>query len=819
MIEETSPDVPVAVNVMRGGMMTWRPPLTALVAIAAVSVAGWRSVDADAADWPPRSGGFVRSTADSVELEDPGWPREYEARDGHTVTIYQPQIEDWTDYAVLEGWSAVVITHPDSSSSIPGAVRFAALTETNLDTRSVRTFDLTIEEVRFPSLDSAQIERVRAFLDGVVARERILSLDRLLASVQRGQLMEEAKREPVNVEPPPILYSPVPAVLINLDGEPLFQLIQGTELAFAVNTNWNLFIGIADSTYYLLHDDDWLAADSLGDAWRSADPLPADFGRLPADSNWIKVREHLPSRPVPESEIPTVYVSTRPAELILTEGVADLRPIPGTDLLYVANTESDVLMSMGDGQYYYLVSGRWFRAPGLDGPWAAATDDLPEDFAQIPPDHELAHVRASVPGTEEADLAVIESQIPTTAVVHIDRMEARTVTFIGDPEFRSIEGTELAYAVNTESDVVRFGTAYYLCEDGVWFVSDTPTGPYRVATSIPDEIYSIPPSSPVHHVTYVYVYDTDEEAETVTCGYTAGYMGMYVAWSLVLWGTGWWYPPYYWYRRPWYPVYWAYPYSYGWAAWYNPYTGRYGAGGRYYGPYGGIGWGARYNPRTGTYARGAAAWGPYGATGWGAAYNPRTNTGLYTRQSGNAYARWGQSVVTRGDDWIRGGHYTTRRGSVRGFETSEGTQGVRFNPRGEGSGTVVRSDDDLYVGRDGNVYRRDEGGWSKWEGDGSWSPAEGSADRQAQVQDRTRDANRAAGGDRAQPIDRSAVQDRSRTRTTDAAARPSTGSDWSSVSRDLNRSRQARSYGNQRTQQSRNYRSTGGARMRGGRRR
>jgi len=34
---------------------------------------------------------------------------------------------------------------------------------------------------------------------------------------------------------------------------------------------------------------------------------------------------------------------------------------------------------------YYLVSGRWFSAPGFDGPWQFATNALPPDFARIRP--------------------------------------------------------------------------------------------------------------------------------------------------------------------------------------------------------------------------------------------------------------------------------------------------------------------------------------------------------------------------------------------------------------------------------------------------
>ena len=59
-------------------------------------------------------------------------------------------------------------------------------------------------------------------------------------------------------------------------------------------------------------------------------------------------------------------------------------PIPGTGLLRVINTDSVLFRNSGDGQFYFLVAGRWFRAASLDGPWSAASKNLPSDFARIP---------------------------------------------------------------------------------------------------------------------------------------------------------------------------------------------------------------------------------------------------------------------------------------------------------------------------------------------------------------------------------------------------------------------------------------------------
>ena len=62
-----------------------------------------------------------------------------------------------------------------------------------------------------------------------------------------------------------------------------------------------------------------------------------------------------------------------------------------------------------------------------------------------------------------------------------------------------IESTDLAYATNTNETVIKVGSQYFLLQDGVWFVADSPDGPWQLARTVPDEIYQIPPSSPVYN--------------------------------------------------------------------------------------------------------------------------------------------------------------------------------------------------------------------------------------------------------------------------------------------------------------------------------
>jgi hypothetical protein len=464
-------------------------------------------------------------------------------------------------------------------------------------------------------------------------------------------------------------------------------------------------------------------------------------------------------------------VSTKPAELLLLRGEPSYLLVNGTtDLLWVQNTESDLFRMGRTGPVYYLVAGRWFSAPGFNGPWTFATKSLPDQFKRIPLEHPRSRVLASVPGTAQAAEAVLLASVPQTARVNKKEIKPPEVAYQGDPKFEPIEKTSLSRAVNTDKDIIKVGDLYYMCFQGVWFVSKSAQGPWEVTSSIPQTIYEIPVSSPVHNVTYVTVVEEDSSDDWVTFAAVAGYTGMMVAWGCAVWGTGYYYPPY-WGYGGYYPYYYPYFPTYGYGAYYNPWTGAYGRTAVAYGPYGGAGITSRYNPRTGTYSRGAAAWGPYGARGYGQAYNPRTGTYAQTRQGSNVYGSWGSTAVQRGDDWARTARVTNNRGQTARITQGSGG-GTAISGRGPGGGgTVARSGSgDVYAGRDGNVYRNNGGSWQKYD-NGSWGnvdapqrdPANRPATAGTTASPRTMDAGTAGQLDR----DRAARTDGA-TRTRDA---------------------------------------------------
>jgi hypothetical protein len=761
-----------------------RPTAAAVTAFAlllnpALPLAAAQTAQPKAAPSP-----VAKAAAATTPSEDRPWPRFYGLPSGGSILIYQPQISSWDKQKQMVAFAAVSYRATDAEKPAMGTIKLETGTSVALSERLVSFQPLKITEANFPNVAKESVREITTQIEKAIPNEdRVIGLDRVLANLDKSGIIPK-NVEGIKADPPAIFFSKIPAVIVNIDGEPIWSPIKENDLKYAVNTNWDLFQHTPTNTYYLRNDASWLKAADVKGPWKAAGTLPASFKKLPAEENWKDVKASLPGKPA--TTVPKVFVSTTPGELILLTGQPNYLVVGKTDLLWVSNTESDVFRLGKTGPVYYLVAGRWFSAPDFTGPWKFASTSLPPEFKQIPLEHPRSRVLAAVPGTDQAAEAVLISQIPQTAKVKKKDVKAPDVAFQGDPQFQPIEQTTVQRAVNTDKDVFKVGDQYYMCYQGVWFVGTTASGPWEVASSVPEAIYKIPVSSPSYHVTYVTVEDNDDE--WVTFAAAAGYTGMMVAWGCAVWGTGWYYPPYYGYGG-FYPYYYGHFPTYGYSAWYNPWTGAYGRSARVYGPYGGAGVGARYNPRTGTYARGAAAYGPYGARGVAQAYNPRTGTYAATRQGSNVYSSWGSSYVQRGDDWAKTNRYTNNRtgNTTRTVRSSEGNAVIR---KGDNGGRVAAgSGGDVYAGRDGNVYRRESGGsWQKYE-NGGWQNTPN------QPGDRPTPANNRAGTDRP---------------ATTPAQRPNAGTTASPTTDQLNRDARARSEGTQRTQSYSNYRGSTG---------
>jgi hypothetical protein len=665
----------------------------------------------------------LMSLAPPAPAQDPGWPRQI-VKPGGTLIIYQPQIDNWKDLSTITWRQAFQLT-PTGGKQVVGAVSFNGTTSVDTATHMVLFYDINVSNTYFPSLSpasSAQMDQLfRTFVPPYVN----ISLDRVVAYVPKPQ---DVKTVELNNAPPLIFVSCAPAILLGIDGQGVFADLPHTDLKSVVTTTWPLFQDKSNSQYYLLVNNIWLTAGELNGPWPRTMNVPRDFKKLPNSGKFAEVLKAIPPPQIANPIIPGVFYATSPAEVILFDGQPTYTPISGTQLSFANNTDSPLFLYSPAQTYYYLAAGRWFSASSLDGPWSFASLSLPSDFANIPLTSPASAILASVPGTDEAKDAVLIAQIPTTMILNPTTAAAQArVSYSGPPEFAPITGTSLQYATNTVDKVIQVGDVYYLCLQGVWFMSTTPNGPWTTATSVPQVIYTIPPSSPVYNVTYVT--QTTTSNGNISASYTAGYLGAFVmgaaVGAVICSGTGYYYPPFIGYPPMGYPYYHPYatPYGYGYSTpYYNSHTGAYGYSNTTYGAYGKTTTAAQYNPYTGTYARGASTSNAYGRQSVGQAYNPYTGTYGATHQGSSPTAQWGQSYVQQGNKSAYTQHYSTANGSVGSIQGSQGGHGYATSSAFGNTYAGKNSSGDMYAGHDGNVYQSTGSGWQKYDNStNSWN--------------------------------------------------------------------------------------------------
>jgi hypothetical protein len=669
------------------------------------------------------------------------WPREIETAKGKVV-IYQPQLESFTGDK-LAARAAVSVTPTGEAAPVFGAVWVECRVSTDYDERLVKLLDVKVTNAKFPDAEPEHIKELSRLLESEIPGwDMDISLDGLLAGLEAVD-MEKAAAEKINTVPPRIIYASEPTVLVLIDGYPITQNVQDSKLKYVANTPFFIVQNPSDGMYYLKGGDFWYSTKDVTGGWQHTENVPKDIVELAEKS--------APDEEEPDTSFvdspPAIIVSTEPAELIQSDGEPEYASIEGTQLLYMSNSESDVVMDIESQKYYLLLAGRWYTASSLsDGEWTyVAHDKLPKDFAMIPPESDMGSVLVSVPGTKEAEDAVLENQIPQTA--EVDRKTATvTVRYDGDPEFEKCGDKGVAYAKNCDKTVLLIDKRYYCCDDAVWFESGRPDGPWEVSVEVPSAVQSIPPECPAYNVKYVYIYESTPEV--VYVGYTPGYTCSYVYGGVVVYGTGYWYRP--WYRHYYYPR----PVTYGFSVHYNPYTGWGFSFGFHWGWFGYRG----YRPYYGGW------WGPAGYRhgyrhGYGAGYHHGywhgVRAGYASGPRPTPYQTANRNI------------YKNRAAGVRstGVARPQPAAGPRQRPT-----ATPNINNDVFADRNGNVHRKTTTGWETHDKAGWTSP-----DRASQAKKQSYDRNKSDLTRQSQARDRGTQRTKNYSNFQRSTQRPSTG--------------------------------------------
>jgi len=606
------------------------------------------------------------------------WPQELESETGDLIRIFQPQIEALSGNS-LEARTAISVETTSTSGPVFGAIWMVARLDSDRSNRTAVIRDIDVTEVRMADVSEAQIEALARFIEeNVETSSMVIAIDQIVADLDgaEGQRPEVA----LNHEPPEIILSREPALLVMIDGEPTFQEIEGSSFERVVNTPFLIVRSGRDHFLYVGSNAWFDANDPLG-PWQLTTRVPEDIAKLVE-----------PSEDNADLSDTKIIVATEPTELVVTDGEPKWAPVEGMDLLYLENTDGNVFLELSSQRYYTLLSGRWYHSVEMLGQisWDhVPNDELPEAFRNIPTDSVNAAVRSQIAGTPEAQDAVLDNTIPQTAA--IDREDdSFSVSYDGEPDFAPIEKIQVEYALNTAAAVFKYGSTYYACDDGVWYSSLSPTGGWQVATEVPDAIYEIPADNPHHNVTYVKVYDVTPEV--VYVGYTPGYYGSYYSYGTVVYGTGWYYRP--WYGPYYYP---RYP-TWGFHVHYNPWTGwNFG-----------VSW--TNGPFRFTFSTGGAWWGVGGFRPY-----PRP----YVR---GGYRKTDIDINIDNSINIGGGDRRQNRPSVYDKPENRARVAERTST-GSRTRPTTGTENNVLTDRAGNVYQRDNSGNWQQRQNGEWKQA------------------------------------------------------------------------------------------------
>lgn len=652
------------------------------------------------------------------------WPFVFALPDGRQVTVFQPQLDNLTGDQ-LSARAAVTVQTPGQDQPVYGAVWLQSRIATDRVARTVNILDVQVPQSNFAGVDPAVVQEVTGALPAALLSHRAtLSLDQLLAMMAAVQ-QKNSQATNLQFTPPQIVFRNHAAVKVQYDGAARLVNVPNTNILRVINTPFFVALDPDSRQYFLKGAGRWfVAADPMG-PFQYVTQVPPPVAQLADSSGYTD-----PQQPVSDAVAQSLEIitATDPTELIWSDGQPQMTPISGTDLLYVANSDSDWFVTISSQQQWVLLSGRWYFAPNQNGPWTfVPPDQLPGDFAKIPSDSPKADVLAFVAGTPQAQIALQNTYLPQTAAVDRQQFDQPPVQYDGDADFQPIEGTNLSYAINSPNSVILDNGTYYCCYNAVWYTSPQAVGPWDLCTQVPQEIYGIPPSCPIYPVTYAYVYGLTPSY--VYCGYTPGYVGAYPCNGVVVYGTGYRYSC--WAGNSYIPR----PYTFGFSVRYDPSNGHWGFG--FALATGGGGLWIGQSPQNQVIGGGWFGYGGYRPTFRPNDFHPQwlpprnlssPNRDLYQR---NIYAR-------RSDVHV---------------EVSDIAHDHDYQPAVVGQGNHP---DDLYADQQGHLYRHTDQGWQQRD-QNTWKPAEQPKEQPQEHQPAEipkEDNNHGGGSDDMQRLDR-----------------------------------------------------------------
>ncbi|MHC4749807.1 MAG: hypothetical protein ACYTFW_08015 [Planctomycetota bacterium] len=193
-----------------------------------------------------------------------------------------------------------------------------------------------------------------------------------------------------------------------------------------------------------------------------------------------------------KSTPPKIIYVTHPAVLVVIDGEPQLSQVEDSSLMQVVNTPFFIVLDPKAKRYYLKGGEEWFFATDISGPWKKENNP-PASAVALAAKEFSSDSQAPAQSSTERMPQIIVSTEPTELVITD-----------GQPKYTPIDGTDLLYVSNTESDLfMHIGTQlHFVLLSGRWYASTKLTGPwsYVAADKLPVSFAKIPPDSAKGHV-------------------------------------------------------------------------------------------------------------------------------------------------------------------------------------------------------------------------------------------------------------------------------------------------------------------------------
>ena len=171
--------------------------------------------------------GFVSGRYLEETAKPEGWPRTYQVGTGRIV-LYQPQFTEWADFKVIEALVAAQYVASPDANPVFGVIGLKGATAYDEDAGEIVISDISVTELNFSGLGREELTALSMETGKLLPTGPVTVAEARVAA----SLAEQKRMADVNglrADPPHIIVSTSPAILVRTDGPAALAPVKGRD--------------------------------------------------------------------------------------------------------------------------------------------------------------------------------------------------------------------------------------------------------------------------------------------------------------------------------------------------------------------------------------------------------------------------------------------------------------------------------------------------------------------------------------------------------------------------------------------------------------